>query len=104
MNMPFNFSEIVGVGDKRKRGRPGNAPGALAGPKTFSISNQPNSILRNHVAIDNLVGSVVSYSHTTKEWYVRFPLTLDDNGDPTVRSFNATQILKGIEVYKNNYK
>jgi len=35
------------------------APGALAGPKTFSIANNPNSIMREKVVLHNIVGSIV---------------------------------------------
>jgi hypothetical protein len=58
--------------------------------------------LREKVVIDNVVGSVVSYS--SKTWYVRFPTLPDENGDPTVRTFNVTKILKGIENYKNSFE
>jgi len=82
--------EIVGVGDRRKRGRPANAPGALAGPKTFSITNNPNSIIREKVVLDNIAGSIVA--HGNKVWFVRFPTLPDDNGDPTVKSFSAAKV------------
>ena len=47
--------------------------------------------------MDNIVGSVVAYGN--KAWFAKFPTLLDDNVDPTVKSFLASKILKGLDEY-----
>lgn len=91
-------SEIIAVGDKNKRGRPSNAAGALSGPKTYSLANNPTSIFRKNVLIESDVGIIVGYIRS--KWTVRFPLLLDENGDMTLKEFSLNNILEGIKDYK----
>jgi len=65
-------SEMLSLGNRKRRGRPHKLVGALNGPKTLSLSNNPASVISKQVVIDNLVGCIVGYSK--KEWVVRFPL------------------------------
>lgn len=96
---PTIYSEIIAVGDKRKRGRPCHVAGALSGPKTYSLANSPMSVVREQILIDSDVGVIVGY--TNKQWTVLFPLLKDDNGDKETRSYSLANILRGIEDYKN---
>ena len=74
--------------------------GALSGPKTYSLANNPMSVVREQILIDSDVGVIVGY--TNKEWTVRFPLLKDDNnGDMLTRSYSLANIVHGIEDYKS---
>ena len=89
---------MISLGDKKKRGRPHNLVGALSGPKTLSLSNNPASVISKQVVIDNLVGCIVGYSK--KEWVVRFPLALDENDDIITKNFSEKKILSGLEKHR----
>ena len=94
-------SEILSLGDKKRRGRPHNVAGALSGPKPFSLSNNPISVIWKNVVVDNDVGIIVGYSKSS--WIVRFPTVTDEEEEVLTNNYTEKQVLEGIDKYKKMY-